>query len=734
MFAPVKRTKSNYSNKPNKILRKKTEKELASEDCKKLYQKYFIKTNMNILNQINRDYLSFNLNDYDITDISIISELLSKYYYFQQIEVAPFDPNKGDPSERNKIPNITSKKGKKYKSEKEEKKLQLYSKIIYGLSRHLSLSNRILSFTLCFFKLSQKMCNYLSQALIDNKSLQSLSISNCSFILSSYEILLKGLLNHKAITYLDLSNNNMNDKFGNMISRIIIRQAQRRDQTIWSYSLRNEQPLNNDYKNGLISINLSGNKLNKDSAECICNALSCDQYIRSIDISYNEIDAHSCKKFNYMMRKNITLLTLDLRNNPGYDDYIHPRLVMKMSKNIRYLYQQYQKGEYTEEDFENMKEFIDSSFFDVDIPQEIVEFYNSNLPENNEDVNSDSLANQNMNNENNNKEQQILDLHQQNDDAMSDIQEKEEFEEEDEEATTKSNKKKGKNKTISSTKDNNMSEENKKLIKENLELKQQIIELKAKTLQQQLNLENNKSNDNNNKNKTIDADYSRVLELINELNDVMNNIEIKKKQINNNNNVNNSQQPQVMRNMENNIQNNLNEEPQINQNYEDEIKNKNNDEEKNVHSEENEVEKNKYEEQKNNENENKEEKNTENNNEGGPYQEMIENESSDDKNKENEKVSSENSQIVDEDGNVFNMDQLTEEEKQAILQQQMILQKLQEEAEARGEHFDPQEYIAFLEEQAKEEELGEEHEHGGEEQEQGEEISEGESNKVNKSF
>ena len=74
----------------------------------------------------------------------------------------------------------------------------------------------------------------------------------------------------------------------------------------------------------------------------------------------------------------------------------------------------------------------------------------------------------------------------------------------------------------------------------------------------------------------------------------------------------------------------------------------------------------------------------------------------------------------------------------------MILQKLQEEAEARGEHFDPQEYLAFLEEQAKEEELKEQQEHGGEEQEheqgqeheqeQGEEMSEGESNKINKSF
>ena len=39
-----------------------------------------------------------------------------------------------------------------------------------------------------------------------------------------------------------------------------------------------------------------------------------------------------------------------------------------------------------------------------------------------------------------------------------------------------------------------------------------------------------------------------------------------------------------------------------------------------------------------------------------------------------------------------------------ILQQQIILQKLQEEAEAKGEQFDPQDYFEYLERQAQEEE------------------------------
>lgn len=126
-----------------------------------------------------------------------------------------------------------------------------------------------------------------------------------------------------------------------MISRIITRQGQRRDQIIWSYGLRNEFPSSNDYAQGLISINLHGNKLGEKSTDKICYSLCSDNYIRAIDLSENLIDTNSCKKFIYMMRKNNTLLTIDLRNNPGYDENIHSRLVMKMIKIFIFLYQKY---------------------------------------------------------------------------------------------------------------------------------------------------------------------------------------------------------------------------------------------------------------------------------------------------------------------------------------------------------------------------------------------------------
>jgi len=198
----------------------------------------------------------------------------------------------------------------------ENEKLLATNKILINLGKNLYSSKKILNLSLFGFNLDKKLSENISQGIIKNKSLQTMIIKNCNIPIDAYEILLKGILSHEKIKLLDLSNNNFNDKYGNMIARIITRQGQRRDQIIWSYGLRNEFPSTNDYAKGLISINLHGNNLGDKSTDKICYSLYSDNYIRAIDLSSNVIDNNSCKKFIYMMRKNNTLLTLDLRNNP----------------------------------------------------------------------------------------------------------------------------------------------------------------------------------------------------------------------------------------------------------------------------------------------------------------------------------------------------------------------------------------------------------------------------------
>ena len=405
--SPKNNTERLYKNKSrpksNKAIIKKETNLSSYEYCKKLYQKFFTNPNSLLLIQIKQENLNLALSNLSLTDILIINEIFKKYFYFKQIDIIPYASIKSEYSNVKK--HKTKQENIRENKEKQEKLKEKMNKIFIGLSKHLSLTNNLLSLTISNFELYSKNVLLISKGLSTNKSLQILKISHCLIQLNSFEDLIKSLYIHPCLSFLDLSNNNLTDKYGLIISKLITKHAQRRDQIIWSYGLRNEKPPLNA-KMGLISLNLSGNKLGNESADYITKVLGTDQYMRAVYLNNNKIGNESCKKFIYMMRKNLSLLTIDLRGNIGYDDYIHSRLVMKMAKNMRYLYQQYKKGEFSEEEFENFKDFIDATFFDVDIPQEIVEFYNNNLPETTEENNEKSENEKNDNNDINNIEEE----------------------------------------------------------------------------------------------------------------------------------------------------------------------------------------------------------------------------------------------------------------------------------------------------------------------------------------
>ena len=686
----------NYKNGKNKSQRsksqnRKNEKLSAIEELKRLYHKYNLYPTTSLLNQLNSKYIKIFFNEFSIRDITVLSQILSEFYFLQSIQISPHDPEKPEEitSKRKYLPAfVLQKENKRKLKERKMKQVKyktMFNKIIYALAKQISKSKQIISLLLNKLEFNEKYSQILSKSISDNNSLQNFGITNSKLDLNSYEILLESLLNQNVLSFLDLSNNDFGDKYGYMISRIISRHSQRRDQVIWFYSLRNELPPSNEYKKGLMFINLNGNNLSKDSAECISSVLYSDQYIRAIYLNNNKFDNSSCKKFIYMMRKNLTILTIDLRENPGYDEDIHHRLVLKMSKNIRYLFQQYKMKEYTKDEFEQLKEFIDISFFDVNIPQDIVEFYN-NIPTT---INTDD------------EKEEGYDLSQE---YKKNI--KTEFE--GNQINKIKNKILGNDEDIDKIKNNkynntnymdinsNILEENKKLYAENIKLKKQIIELKAKKLNLGKDLNNNIESKENKIIKTesvLEDDYNKVELLINELNELMNKIEEKTAIIENNKKLNvnkelkdSKEKQQIDQNEKNEGHKNLNKEKKNKDNINDNKNIKDIKENNNIKEEE----KN-YNEEKDN--------NILNNNKN---QKLNEEKTKENNNKDEE--SSDDSHFVDEEGNIHNIDDLTDEEKMVILQQRLILQKLQEEAEARGEQFDPQEYIEYLERQVREEE------------------------------
>ena len=719
---PKKYKCANSLTKRSKTYDKKNKKTSAIEECKKLYSKYYSYPPNSLLKQFNNKYLKLFFDNSSINDILILSKVLSEFYFLQSIQISPNDPEKPEeiPPKRKYKPDWISREEKKKKLKekkiKEEKYKTMFNKLIFSLAKHISKSKELISLSLNKLEFNEKYCQSLSKGITSNNSLQNLSITNSKLDLNSYEILLESLLNQNALTFLDLSDNNFGDKYGQMISRIIICHSQRRDQVIWFYSLRNELPPSNEYKKGLMFINLNGNNLSRDSAECLSSVLYSDQYIRAIYLNNNKFDNQSCKKFIYMMRKNLSLLTIDLRSNPGYDEDIHHRLVIKMSKNIRYLFQQYKLGEYTEDEFEQLKEFIDISFFDVDIPQNVVEFYNNNLPQTTNDI-DDKEENDESYEEYKKNFKTEIDTNKINKIKNKIFNKNEKGEGVDREADT-----------IGYSINTNIMEENKKLYAENLKLKKQIVELKAKNLKESkynnLNIKINQDSKDNKINKTesiLEDDYNKVENLINELNELMNKIE--QKTIKQDNEKNKNTKNEIIK------ENNTN---QINEKKSKEKKS----EIKDIIKKEqlnnniiniNDNNKNKIiKEEKKNSNDEKDTKNEVLN-----YKNQILNvelteenktkEKNKDKDKDKDKESSDDSHFVDDEGNVHILDDLTDEEKMIILQQQLILQKLQEEAEARGEQFDPQEYFEFLERQAKEDEEEELNQKNGD-------------NKLNKSF
>ena len=719
---PKKYKSANSLTKRSKTYDKKNKKTSAIEECKKLYSKYYSYPPNSLLKQFNNKYLKLFFDNSSINDIIILSKVLSEFYFLQSIQISPNDPEKPEeiPPKRKYKPDWISREEKKKKLKekkiKEEKYKTMFNKLIFSLAKHISKSKELISLSLNKLEFNEKYCQSLSKGITSNNSLQNLSITNSKLDLNSYEILLESLLNQNALTFLDLSDNNFGDKYGQMISRIIICHSQRRDQVIWFYSLRNELPPSNEYKKGLMFINLNGNNLSRDSAECLSSVLYSDQYIRAIYLNNNKFDNQSCKKFIYMMRKNLSLLTIDLRSNPGYDEDIHHRLVIKMSKNIRYLFQQYKLGEYTEDEFEQLKEFIDISFFDVDIPQNVVEFYNNNLPQTTNDI-DDKEENDESYEEYKKNFKTEIDTNKINKIKNKIFNKNEKGEGVDREADT-----------IGYSINTNIMEENKKLYAENLKLKKQIVELKAKNLKESkynnLNNKINQDSKDNKINKTesiLEDDYNKVENLINELNELMNKIE--QKTIKQDNEKNKNTKNEIIK--ENNT-NQINEKKMKEKKSEikDIIKKEqlNNN---NININDNNKNKIIKEEEKNS----NDEKDTKN--EVLNYKNQILNvelteenktkEKNKDKDKDKDKESSDDSHFVDDEGNVHNLDDLTDEEKMIILQQQLILQKLQEEAEARGEQFDPQEYFEFLERQAKEDEEEELNQKNGD-------------NKLNKSF
>ena len=121
-LVPKKYKSIKTKSKRSKSHNKKNELSEAIEECKKLYHKYYSYPTPSLLNQLNKKYLKLFFEHLSIKDITILSQILSKFYFLQSIQISPNDPEKPDelPSKRNFRPEwiIKEEKKKKLKEKK----------------------------------------------------------------------------------------------------------------------------------------------------------------------------------------------------------------------------------------------------------------------------------------------------------------------------------------------------------------------------------------------------------------------------------------------------------------------------------------------------------------------------------------------------------------------------------------------------------------------------------------
>jgi hypothetical protein len=103
------------------------------------------------------------------------------------------------------------------------------------------------------------------------------------------------------------------------MAKIISAQSERRDNIVWSYSLRGEMPPSNEYKLGLKQLILSYNSFSDILASELVMALRNDVYMRSIDLRSNHISEYWVKEFIKLFDTNMSLTNIDLRENEGFN-------------------------------------------------------------------------------------------------------------------------------------------------------------------------------------------------------------------------------------------------------------------------------------------------------------------------------------------------------------------------------------------------------------------------------
>jgi len=210
------------------------------------------------------------------------------------------------------------------------------NKICSMVGKNLTNNPNLVLLRLHGLRISLEAYRALAGGFAETNSLKHLSINNCRLGEAGFQILLGPLEKAFSLSVIDLSNNNLGSRVGDMIGKLISAHSQRRDLKLWEQGLRDSNTKDH-CRGGLFDVNLSNNRLGESGVYGITKFLYQDTWIKSIDLRSNNISEAGIKELASVMSSNKYILKLDIRFNPGVSFELYLEMVANLQRNISKL-------------------------------------------------------------------------------------------------------------------------------------------------------------------------------------------------------------------------------------------------------------------------------------------------------------------------------------------------------------------------------------------------------------
>ena len=134
---------------------------------------------------------------------------------------------------------------------------------------------------------------------------------------------------NESIRTIDLSDNNLGPSQSSLIVKLLQGQTECKDNKVWSAGLWGEFPEDLD-SIGLKSLILFKNNLSDQFLFSLSSWMKYDEYMRHIDLWYNDFHEWGLWELFDSLRQNKGLISIEIKGNPGFWTKLHQLYALEL--------------------------------------------------------------------------------------------------------------------------------------------------------------------------------------------------------------------------------------------------------------------------------------------------------------------------------------------------------------------------------------------------------------------